>query len=160
MLSSVVCRPAPQNARRSTAGPSARAGPSISVHACAQQAEQCSNAGASWSRAARCSLASTAACVALLVSPLPSSADLGPLLGAELFKGNCAGCHTGGGNIVEPGQTLKQSGEPRPPRRSLSLLNRQNYGQFLQAGSPLPHHVSVQTSKGTVSRSQPRSVTS
>ena len=29
---------------------------------------------------------------------------------AELFSSNCAGCHTGGGNVVEPAQTLRSDG--------------------------------------------------
>lgn len=57
-------------------------------------------------------LASAAACAVLLAALPPGAAraEGGALVGAELFRGSCAGCHAGGGNVVEPAQTLRQSG--------------------------------------------------
>lgn len=83
------------------------------MHAPAQKrerAERHSQAAASLPAASRL-LASAAACVVLAASaPTAAHAFEGAQVGAELFKGNCAGCHTGGGNVIAAGQTLKQGG--------------------------------------------------
>ena len=58
-------------------------------------------------------LAAGAAAAVLLGASLPQASwAAGVELGATLFTRNCAGCHTGGGNVLEPGQTLKTDGAP------------------------------------------------
>jgi cytochrome c6 len=56
----------------------------------------------------RAAAAAAAAAVILSASPVPAmAADLA--LGANVFNGNCAACHMGGGNNVIPDHTLQKA---------------------------------------------------
>jgi mono/diheme cytochrome c family protein len=52
-------------------------------------------------------LAGTVGAAALVLSPPAMAGDL--VLGAEVFNGNCAACHTGGNNTVQVEKTLRKA---------------------------------------------------
>eukprot|EP00884_Botryococcus_braunii_P019255 jgi/Botrbrau1/6012/Bobra.104_1s0039.1 len=45
----------------------------------------------------------------LLLSVAPAYAAANLALGEEVFEGNCAACHAGGGNSVQPNRTLAKA---------------------------------------------------
>lgn len=45
---------------------------------------------------------------AMLANPMPGFAQGDLALGENVFNGNCAACHGGGGNTVKPGYTLEK----------------------------------------------------
>jgi len=46
--------------------------------------------------------------------------------GESVFSNNCAACHSGGGNVVEPAKTLEK--EVTTGGRSIQILNRNYFG--------------------------------
>jgi cytochrome c6 len=54
------------------------------------------------------SAAAAGAALTLMTTPFTALANPDLELGADVFNGNCAACHNGGGNTVKPGYTLEK----------------------------------------------------